>query len=62
MTFRDAQKLKSGDKVFWTDPDDGLCSRVVRVEAARVVGEFVYLKDEDGSELQAFPHELSFVN
>jgi hypothetical protein len=31
MTREEVESLQSGDIVFWRDPDDGICSRVLTI-------------------------------
>lgn len=71
MTFKEAEKLKVGDKVYWADPDEegmefdpeeGSCSRVITIKAIEIKGDFLFLEDEHGSEVEVFPHELTYVS
>ncbi len=50
-------KYKVGDKVFWADPDDGVCSGYGKV--TEVNGEIHSIKKDDGGELEAYEHELT---
>ena len=50
--------LKVGARVFWTDPDDGICSGEYTIVG--INGE-VYLLDCKGSEVEAPAHELSEI-
>tara|TARA_R100000149_G_C5877885_1_gene141982 strand:+ start:1908 stop:2150 length:243 start_codon:yes stop_codon:yes gene_type:complete len=49
-------KYKVGDEVFWTDPDEGICSGNGKVTK---VGEIYSVKKDDGGELEAYEHELT---
>lgn len=62
MTFKDAESLKAGDQVYWADPDDDACSRVITIDYIEVKGDFVCIVEGDGSVVEAFPHELSYAN
>jgi len=48
-----------GMKVYWTDPDDGVCSGVFIIEEIR--GEVYRLGNEVGSDIEASYDELSEV-
>jgi len=45
-------------EVYWTDPDDGLCSGWYTIRTF-ISEEIVLLTNEEGSEVEAFVHELS---
>ena len=48
-------------KVWWTDPDDGACSRFYDPVSIRFFrGEMIEIKDVDGSYKEVWPHELSW--
>ena len=53
----DINNLHIGAEVFWTDPDEGFSSGVYKVVS--ICGEIISLKNESGSHLEAFAHELS---
>jgi len=56
------EHLKPGDEVTWNDPDDGKCSgvyKVTSIEEAGPSGPIYHLRNEEGSEVDAFEHELS---
>jgi hypothetical protein len=59
VTRRDVKKLNPGDEVFWTDPDEGICSKVYTIHSIEVRGSVVIIKDTNGSELECFAGELS---
>lgn len=59
MTTDEILNLHSGDDVFWEDPDEGICSRVVTIQAIEVIGDVVRITDSDGAELECFAEELS---
>jgi hypothetical protein len=59
MTLDDVKQLVNGDDVFWNDPDDGACSRVVTIGTLTVNGEVVCIRAKDGDYLECFAHELS---
>ncbi len=52
-----APRFKVGDKVFWTDPDENLCSGDYVIVA--IHGEIYALANESGSEVEALLHELA---
>jgi hypothetical protein len=52
-------QLRNGDEVRWTDPDDGVCSRILKIHSISVNGDVVTICDVDGNVLQCFAHELS---
>jgi hypothetical protein len=54
--FGTEPKFAVGDEVFWHDPDDELCSGHYIVQA--VVGDIYRLRNDAGSETEAFEHEL----
>lgn len=52
--------LAPGDQVYWTDPDRGLCSRLItirKIEYSR--GGIVHITDVFGGFVQAYLRELS---
>ena len=59
MRLRDLKKLHSGDEVFWTDPDEGRCSRHYIIAEIEFVGGIVKLTGKDGSYLECYARELS---
>ena len=50
-------KPKLNEKVYWNDPDEGVCSGAYTIRELRV--DFAFLVNEHGSELEAPYHELS---
>jgi len=61
MNLNEVENLKSGDKVYWNDPDDGLCSRWYDIETIEIVGDIVSIVEPDGSHLSCFMEELSLT-
>jgi len=59
MTEEELAELHNGDEVFWTDPDEGACSRVYQIKTIEIKGEVVCITDVNGDSLEAFAHELS---
>lgn len=60
MNSKKVRKLKSGDEVYWNDPDGGLCSRVLKIQSIEFIWpEAVRILAIDGSTLEAFIWELS---
>ncbi len=63
MTLRDAEKLKHGDKVYWTSPcEAAVQNRVFNIERVSIVGDKVYIVDVDGTQFATYASELSYVN
>jgi hypothetical protein len=59
MTLTQVKNLKPGDKVYWTDPDDGLCSKVLVIKKITIRGDIVRI-GQHGYCLDCFAKELSF--
>jgi len=59
MTDELIDKLNTGDEVFWTDPDDGLTSRSIIIQAIKIKGDAVCIIGQDGDELECYAEELS---
>lgn len=60
MDLRDVRKLRSGDEVFWNDPDDGRASGYRTIAEIEIIGRSVVsIVDVDGGHLECFPWELS---
>lgn len=59
MTIKQATNLKPGDKVYWNDPDDGLCSRELTIERIQFNCEVVVITDTYGDVHNVFANELS---
>ena len=55
----DVRALHTGDEVFWTDPDDGLCSRHLVILTIDVRGDVVVITTDDGRVLECLAGELS---
>lgn len=58
MRISDAKKLHTGDEVYWNDPDDGACSRVLKIQTISVVGNVVSIEEPDGSVVECYAREL----
>ena len=52
------RNLQNGDKVYWTDPDNDLCSRTLTISTIEWVGEVGRITDINGDYLEVFSHEL----
>lgn len=59
MTRAELKQLRNGDEVFWTDPDDGACSRHITIQTITINGEVVCITGKDGSYLECLAEELS---
>lgn len=59
MTEQDIKKLQHGDEVYWTDPDDGLCSRYYVIQSIECIGGIVTIETKDGDSLECWARELS---
>jgi len=59
MTLAQVKGLQNWDEVFWTDPNDGLCSNHLLITDIHVVDGVVRIWSIDGGYLEAFPDELS---
>ena len=59
MDIEDIEQLDNGDEVYWTDPDEGACSKHIVIQTITVNGEVVCITGKDGSELECFAGELS---
>lgn len=51
--------LDTGDEVFWTDPDNGECSRHITIQTIQTIGDVVCTTGKDGDYLECFAEELS---
>ncbi len=56
------EQLRPGTRLWWRDPDNGACSKVVTVVSDTIgeAGDAFLLKDDDGSDLEAYAEELFF--
>lgn len=62
MNVKEAKKvLKPGARVFWNDPDEGLCSREIEVKRVNWTGTGTVLLEDDLGEVEAFTNELQIV-
>ena len=54
------ENLTNGDEIYWTDPDEGKCSRVIVVREIQISEDGVAcIYDVDGSYLECLVEELS---
>ena len=51
--------LKSGDVVYWNDPDDGICSGVATYKRMAEPTSTVAIIEKDGVEMECFLDELN---
>ncbi|MBC8226324.1 MAG: hypothetical protein H8E74_04195 [Gammaproteobacteria bacterium] len=57
MTNSSNNKFHNGDEVFWTDPDDGICSGVATfIEYAT---SDVAIIEKDGVQVEVYTDEIS---
>jgi len=63
MTLKEANKLRRGDEVYWTDPDDDLCSRAMVIKEIEISidgdMDVACIIAYDGYELECPIEELS---
>jgi hypothetical protein len=52
------KKLKSGDEVYWEDPDVGTCSRHIRIQKIKIKGDMAQITGRNGDYLECFLKEL----
>lgn len=50
-------KFHHGDEVFWTDPDDGLCSGIATF--IQLVNEEIAIIEKDGVQIEVCTDEIS---
>lgn len=53
------QSLEPGKRVYWTDPDGGICSRVLTIGSIRFQGDMFTVEEQDGSVVEGLLPELS---
>lgn len=59
MRIADIKKLRSGDEVYWNDPDEGACSRMLSIHRIDREGNVVTIVEADGGLVECFARELS---
>jgi hypothetical protein len=59
MKLKEVKQLHRGDEVYWNDPDNGLCSKVIQILTIRVNGNVVQIIGMDAAYLECYAHELS---
>jgi len=52
-------RLFEGDEVYWTDPDDDLCSDYFTIHAILDSNVVLLVDDSGNCRVEAFAHELS---
>lgn len=70
MNSKQVRSLQSGNVVHWNDPDNGICSRTLKIKTIEVMEDeeendedhVLSIIDEDGSELDCLASELSLIN
>jgi hypothetical protein len=59
MRIADIKKLHKGDEVFWNDPDEGACSRMLKIHSIEVIPpNVVKIEEVDGSYVEVYAREL----
>lgn len=61
MIAEDIKRLRPGDQVYWLDPDGGICSRTITIQAWSWIDEddgAIRIVDVDGDTLECFITEL----
>ena len=58
--MRQFHKIKyyQGDKVYWNDPDDGICSGFYTIAQVLDVDILLLERDNDGCRFQVFTSEI----
>ncbi len=52
--------LRTGDEFFWSDPDEGTCSRVVRIQTIEYTDErTIRVMESNGNVLECYLNEIS---
>ena len=61
MTPKKAKELQPGDHVFWNDPDEGICSRILTICSIdfKEEGNVVEIMEPNGSVVECYVSELS---
>ena len=57
MTNSGNNKFHYGDEVFWTDPDDGLCSGIATF--IQLINEEIAIIEKDGVQIEVYTDEIS---
>lgn len=67
MTEKQVRSLKPGDEVKWSDPDHGLCSRVIKIKQIVILEEpgepvqddtIISIEEDGGGYIEVFANEL----
>lgn len=63
MTYKEVKQLHPGDEVYWSDPDDGLCSRHLQIQTIDVGVDsgdntVISITEDDESVVEVFLREL----
>ena len=59
MRIRDIKQLHKGDEVFWNDPDEGACSRTLKIHSIEFFPpNLVRIMEVDGSVVECYAREL----
>lgn len=61
MRLERARQLTPNDTVYWNDPDNGACSRRLAIAAIDITSNVACITEPDGSVVECFVRELSFV-
>ena len=53
------EEIKVKDKVYWTDPEDGISSKINT--ALEIYEDLIFMSEPNASEIEAFPHEVKKI-
>jgi hypothetical protein len=53
------EEIKVKDKVYWTDPEDGISSQINT--ALEIYEDLIFMSEPNASEIEAFPHEVKKI-
>ena len=61
MTKKQAKALQPGDQVYWSDPDEGTCSRLLTICSIdfKEDGNVVEIMEPNGRVVECYVRELS---
>lgn len=56
----DNMQLKKGDKITWSDPDNGICSKTGRIKNINYKGDIISVLWQDGSLTEMLGKEITY--